>query len=150
MILVFLRHHGSPFARETLAALREEHARLAEAGGFAAAVFMGSVRQVSVYAESRPAGIACYADPDRRAFDAFGLGAAGPSHWLLHPRVLVGAVRLAARGIAVGLPHPGQDVRQTAGAFAVSAGGRIRVAHYPEHAADLPRMPVLLEAIGAG
>lgn len=111
-------------------------------------MFMGSPRQVGAFCAERRVPFDCLADPDRSAYRAFGLASAGPGRWLLNPRVIGGSLRLFRRGIAGGLPHPGQDVRQMPGTFVVAAGGTVRLAHYNTDSSDNAPVEAVLGALG--
>ncbi len=120
-----------------------------EAGADVAGVLMGSPASVGDFCRERGTSFACYADPDRAAYRAFGLAAGPPTRWLLNPNIVRQGARLLRRGVAVGLPHTGQDVRQMPGTFVVARGGTVRLAHYGADAADNPDMEVILGALGA-
>ena len=61
-------------------------------------------------------------DPDRVAYQAFGLERAG---WLtfFRPRVLLGYFRGMLRGYGVRMPYEGEDVRQLGGDFVLDLAG---------------------------
>lgn len=128
--------------------MRQERTRITEAGGEAAAVVMGSPQGAGEFCRARDVPFRCYADPDRTAYRAFGLANAPPTKWL-SPKVLARGASLFRKGVSVGLPHPGQDVRQLQGAFVVARGGTVRLAHYAADASDNPSMEVVLGALGA-
>lgn len=110
---------------------------------------MGSPHSAGAFCRDRSAPFECYADPDRSAYSAFGLGTAGLRKWALNARVLRRGLGLTRKGVATGLPHPGQDIRQMPGTFVVSRGGTIRLAHYNSDASDNPPIDVVLGALGA-
>jgi len=149
VVLAFSRHFGCPFCKGTLAGLRREHPRVHEARATVAAVFMGTPRAVDRWCGERDLPFPCYADPDRSAYRSFGLSNGTAWTWI-GPRVVGGGVRLFRRGIAAGLPHPGQDVRQLAGTFVIARGGRVRFVHYARDAADVPDIDAILGALGVG
>lgn len=111
-------------------------------------MFMGPPSRVGDFCAERRLPFDCLADPDRSAYRAFGLISAGPGRWLLNPRVIGGVVRLLRRGIAGGLPHPGQDVRQMPGTFVVGTGGTVRFAHYNADSSDNAPVDAVLGALG--
>lgn len=120
-----------------------------EAGAEVAPVLMGTPSSVGDFCRDRGTPFPCYADPDRAAYRAFGLAAGSPRRWLLNPSVVRKGARLLRKGVAVGLPHTGQDVRQMPGTFVVARGGTVRLAHYGEDAADNPDIRTILGAVGA-
>jgi peroxiredoxin len=128
--------------------LRQEHARITEAGATTAAVFMGPPPGVGRYCRDREIPFACLADPDREAYRAFGVGLGGARE-IIGPRVLTRGLKLFRRGVATGLPHPGQDFRQLGATLVIARGGTIRLAHYNRDASDNAPMEAVLGALGA-
>lgn len=149
VVIAFLRHFGCPFSTAWLARLRLEQARLLEARADVALVSMGSPAAVGRWQRERDLPFACFADPERIAYRAFGLAIGGPVAWI-GPRVVARGLALHRRGIGAGLPHPGQDVRQLGGSFVVARGGRIRLAHYARDATDTTDVDALLGTLGVG
>lgn len=129
--------------------MREEQPRFADAGARLAGVFMGSPQSVGDFCREREVPFDCLADPDRAGYRAFGIARGSPRQWLVGGSVIRGAARLLRRGVAAGLPHPGQDVRQLPGTFVVARGGSVRLAHYNRDSADDPPAELLLGALGA-
>jgi peroxiredoxin len=109
---------------------------------------MGSPAAAGEFCRERAVPFSCYADPDRSAYRAFALSIAGPARWA-SPRVLARGARLFRKGIAAGLPHPGQDIRQMPGTFVIARGGTIRLAYYNTDASDNPPVEKILGALGA-
>lgn len=109
---------------------------------------MGPPGGVGDYCRQREVPFTCLADPDRSGYRAFGLEAAGPGRWA-SPKVVWGGVKLFRKGVASGLPHTGQDIRQMPGTFVVAPGGRVLLAHYHADASDNPHVDALLGALGA-
>lgn len=112
------------------------------------AVLQGGPHGAGEFCRQREVPFRCLADPDRGAYRAFGLQIGGPGKWA-SPRVLVRGAKLFRKGVAAGLPHPGQDVRQLPGTFVIGRGGIVRLAHYNEDASDNPPIELLLGALGA-
>lgn len=129
--------------------MREEHPRFADAGARVAAVFMGPPPSVGDFCTEREVPFGCFADPDRSGYRAFGLDRGSPRDWLVGGGVIKGTARLLRKGVAAGLPHTGQDVRQMPGTFVVARGGIVRLAHYNRDSADDPPVELLLGALGA-
>lgn len=84
------------------------------------------------------------ADPDRRAYRAFGLERASWAR-LLRPRVLGRYLRLMLRGRMPRLAH--EDVHQLGGDFVLDRDARVVFAHRSTDPADRPAVAELLEAV---
>ncbi len=84
------------------------------------------------------------ADPDRKAYEAFGLERAGWSK-LLRPRALVVYMKLILQGK---MPkRPQEDVHQMGGDFVLDATGRVVYEYRSEDPADRPSPSELLEVL---
>ena len=88
--------------------------------------------------------LVCLADPDRSAYQAFGLGR-GSLADVMGPRLLGAAIKALRHG--GGLPHQGQDVRQLGGAFVIDRDGAFRLAQRAETSADRATIDQLLSAL---
>jgi hypothetical protein len=90
------------------------------------------------------AGVLVVSDPSRCAYALWGLGRSGLGHFL--GRRSLGAVYgQARRGIRN--RHPSGTRWQSAGTFALGAGGVVRWRHLPEHARDLPDLDAAIGAV---
>ncbi len=142
-LVAFLRHVGCPFAEATLRSLRET--ATAEPGVQCVAVTHSEPAVAAAWAE-RSGGLGAaqlVTDPARRAYAAWGLGRTSVRHFA-GARSLRAVGRLARRGVRT---TAADGTRwQGAGTFAVGADGRIRAAHLPAHAGDLPDLRALAAA----
>ena len=133
-LLVFLRHFGCMFCRETLTDLRAA----AEADpGFPRVLFFfqGSATEGRAFLRRYWPRVRAVADPDQDFYEMFGVRRAGLVE-ALGPAVLIGARKRAkAKGHANGAPSG--DVWRMPGVFAVR-GDRIIWKYEPMHAADHP------------
>ncbi len=84
-----------------------------------------------------------FADPERQAYRAFGLGIARPSD-LVKPGLLVAAARTVASGTIPGRTMG--DRRQLPGTFLIDRHGIVRWAKPATHAADLATTGEILAA----
>lgn len=86
-------------------------------------------------------------DPNRRAYQAFGLERLS---WLaiLRPRVILGYLRLIFRGWRPRRGGTGEDVRQGGGDFVLGAAGRLCWVFRGREPTDRPGMDELLRALG--
>jgi hypothetical protein len=142
-LLVFLRHFGCMFCRETLTDIR----LAAEADPeFPRVVFFfqGSATEGRAFLRRYWPGVRAVADPDLEFYKLFGVRRAGLLE-ALGPPVLLGARKRAkAKGHKNG-PRSG-DVWRMPGVFAVR-GEEIIWSYEPAHAADHPDFTRISELI---
>ena len=133
-LLVFLRHFGCMFCRETLADLRALCE--GEEPGFPAPLFFfeGSPLEGKVLLREHWAEARAIADPDAELYEAFGVGRGGLVK-MFGPGVWAGRSRAAAKGHTNGARSG--DVFRMPGAFLVR-GDEVVWAHEYGHAADHP------------
>lgn len=133
-VLAFLRHVGCPFAEATArrmgaAARRHEDVQFV------------AVSHATEQATSRwcdrigVAGVHVVSDPERSLYATWGVGTTGLGHFA-GPRSLGAVAVLAREGIRN--RHPSGSRWQGAATFAVDRDGIVRLAHFPDHAGDLP------------
>jgi peroxiredoxin len=133
LLLVFLRHLGCPLCFDHVARIRQEYETLKQAGVIALTVTMGNAAQAADFKSSQRLPCEVLADPEQRAYQAYGLpkgGAlqiAGPQMWWAGFRSIV---RFGAR-------KPVGDVWQMPGAFLIEKGGKVLYAHRAAHSGDL-------------
>ncbi|KAF5749689.1 Thioredoxin superfamily protein [Tripterygium wilfordii] len=73
-VVALLRHFGCPCCWELASVLKEEKARFDTSGVKLIAVGIGTPNKARILAERLPFPMDClYADPDRKAYDVFGL-----------------------------------------------------------------------------
>lgn len=144
ILLVFLRHAGCPFCRETLADLARNRRRIEEMGARIVLVHMGADDQVQAALNrfGLP-DIDRVSDPRQAVYRAFGLGRGrlaailGPRVWF---RVFVGGL-LARYGIG----EFKDDIFQMPGAFLIFHGAILR-SYVHRSSADRPDYVALVAA----
>jgi hypothetical protein len=146
-LLVFLRHFGCMFCRETIADLREA---VAATPGYPPVLFFfqGSPTEGRAFIRRYWPEARAVADPERRFYAAFGVER-GSLLQMFGPGVWAGKRRAQAKGHGNG-PREG-DIWMMPGAFLVD-GPRVLWAHHYRHAADHPdfgRMPALAREAAA-
>lgn len=143
-LLVFLRHFGCMFCRETLADLRA----VSETDSSFPPVlffFQGSATEGRAFLRRYWPGARAVADPDLAFYELFGVRRASLFEGL-GPSVLRARGRARAKGHANG--ERSGDIWRMPGIFAVESG-EILWAHQPAHAADHPdfaAIPAILAA----
>ncbi len=110
-----------------------------------APVTFGSAEQTVRFCAEAGAPFPCYADPERRAYGAFGLE---PSRLrVLDPRGLGGFVRALRAGHRA---YKGElSVWQMQGTFLIDTAGELRYEHRNRFPADNPPLEELLSAAAA-
>lgn len=143
-LLVFLRHFGCIFCRETLADLRAA----SEADPDYPRVlffFQGSATEGRAFLRRYWPDARAVADPELQFYDYFGVRRAGFIE-ALGPRVLLAQRRAKSKGHENG--DRSGDIWRMPGVFAV-AGREIVWAHHPTHAADHPDFEAIPSRLAA-
>jgi hypothetical protein len=144
LLVVFLRHGGCPFCRETLAHLKAARSEITKSGiGIALVHLMTDVEAANLFAKYDLADVPRYSAPDGRLYAAFGLqrGAIGR---VAGPRVWWRGLSATLRGHLPGVPKG--DIFQLPGTFLL-CDGEIRQADRAETSAGLVDF---VEFIGTG
>jgi hypothetical protein len=111
-------------------------------------VTQGAPEVASAFCSERAPGVLCLADPDRRAYLAYGLGRASIWQTFFSLRVWRSNKRLELeKGWKPELPPTGQDAMQMSGTFVIGPDGRIRLPYYYDDIADHPPVELLLRGI---
>lgn len=133
LLIVFLRHAGCAFCRESLADLRVRRPDIEMAGTRIVLVHMGSNDEArAFFGRYGLDDVARVADPQRTLYRAFNLRR-GTFLQLFGPRVVLRGLAAALSGHAVGSPNA--DAFQLSGAFIVE-NGRITAGRPQRDAAD--------------
>jgi peroxiredoxin len=129
--------------REHVVDVRDDYQRFLDADGDVAVVTMGSAEQTAAFRERNRLPFVCLADPQRIAYEAYGvprasvLQVAGPSVW-------AGGLKATLRA---GVGKPVGDVLQLHGSFIVDREGVLRYIHLPKHTADKPTNEELIRQL---
>jgi hypothetical protein len=109
------------------------------------AVAMSQPDWLSRYLSERRLPFPIFADPDRSAYTAFGLGR---TSWgrLFRPGIIWGYLKFIARGWKVKLVPKGEDALQLGGDFILDAERRLRWAYRSSNPLDRPSVDELLRA----
>lgn len=132
-LLVFLRHFGCIFCRETVAdmrALTERDGRFPKPLFF----FQGSATEGRALLRRDWPSVRAIADPEAEIYEAFGLQR-GNLFQMFRPAVWAGRSLAKAKGHENG-PHDG-DIWRMPGVY-LARGAAISWAHHYRHAADHP------------
>jgi len=148
LILAFTRHFGCPQCKEMMDQLVQFKPQFAERGLALAVVTHGTPEMAQAFCSERAPGVLCLADPDRTAYQAYGLGRASLFQSVFSPRVMRSNKRLSnEKGWKPEMPAPGQDAFQMSGTFIIGTDGRIRLPYYYDDIADHPPVELLLRGV---
>jgi hypothetical protein len=141
-LLVFLRHFGCPFCKETIAGLRAASERDAS---YPPVLFFyqGSPTEGRAFLRRYWPEVRAIADPEASFYDDLGVGRGGLLQ-MFHPGVVPALLRARAAGHLDGTGSGG-DPRRMPGLFLVR-GAEILWSHRARHQADHPefaRIPAL-------
>jgi peroxiredoxin len=148
LLLAFTRHFGCPQCKEMVDQLIAAHPALTEKGLRLAIISHASAESVKRFCEQRAPTAICLADPDRKAYRAYGLYRGTLWQTLISPRIWRSNKLLArTKGFKPEVPPAGQDAYQMSGTFIVGMDGRIRLPYYYEDIADHPPVDLILHGI---
>jgi peroxiredoxin len=148
LVLAFTRHFGCPQCKEMVDALSTAAPAFEQKELALAIVTQGTPEAARAFCEERAPGQLCLSDPERRAYQAYGLERAGIWQTFLSWRVWQSNKRLKEeRGWNTDLPPAGQDAMQLAGTFVIGTDGRIRLPYYYDNIADHPPVDLLLHGV---
>jgi peroxiredoxin len=148
LILAFTRHFGCPQCKEMVDNLVGVLPDFKTKNLSLVIVTQGTPEEAKVFCEQRAPGVLCLADPQRNAYEAFGLERANIWQSFLSFNVWRSNQRLKReRGWSTELPPKGQDAMQMAGTFVIAPDGRIRLPYYYDDIADHPSVDLLLHGV---
>jgi hypothetical protein len=126
--------------------VRERWDEFADRDASALVVSFAAAERLEDYRDHLALPFAVAADPDRRAYRAYGL-TRGSLWQIWGPRVLWRYATLLARGRRPQRPARGDDLSQLGGDFVIAGDGRLSYAHLSHSPADRPPVEDLLRAL---
>ncbi len=147
LLLAFTRHFGCTQCKEMLEGLVAGQERIEKAGLGIAVVMHAAPEAAAAFAQQFAPGLLCLADPERKAYQAYGLERGSIWQTLINPKVWAAVSRAGKKGYKVEPPPPGQDAMQMSGIFIISTTGRIDLPYYFDHIADHPALDLLLSGV---
>lgn len=147
LVLAFTRHFGCTQCKEMLDELVAGKARIKKAGLDIAVITQGVPAETKLFAEKHAPGLKALSDPERKAYQAYGLERATIFQTFLNWKVLKAVSDSRKKGYQVENPPEGQDAMQMSGTFIISPQGRILLPFYYDHIADHPALDLLLEGV---
>ena len=147
LLLSFTRHFGCTQCKQMLDELVAGKEQIEAAGLNLAVVTQGTPEATAVFAALRGPGSYFLADPERKAYEAYGLEKGNLFQTFLNPRVWSAVSQARKKGYEVEPPPEGQNAMQMSGTFIISMNGRILLPYYYDHIADHPPLSLLLSGV---
>ncbi|MHB8135626.1 MAG: SelL-related redox protein [Anaerolineaceae bacterium] len=147
LLLAFTRHFGCTQCKEMLDEIVAGQERIRKAGLAIAIIMQGTPEATALFAEQFAPGLLCLADPERKAYKAFGLVRGNLFQTFLNPKVWSAISKSKKKGYRVEPPPPGQDAMLMSGTFIISKEGRVELPYYYDNIADHPSLDLLLEGV---
>lgn len=124
--------------------MRRDYEEFRRRGAEIVVITQGDASQAETFRQSHDIPFPCLADPQRRAYAAYGLSR-GSVLQILGPRVWWRGIQAARKGF--GLGKPVGDPRQMPGVFIVNREGKICFAYRSRDASDNPPNDLLLASL---
>jgi len=147
LLLAFTRHFGCTQCKEMLDELVTGKDRIEQVGLGIAVIMQGSPEETAEFAKRFAPGLRALADPERKAYQAYGLERGNLFQTFLNPKVWVAVSQSRKKGYRVETPPPGQDAQQMSGTFIISQDGRVELPYYYDNIADHPPLDLLLDGV---
>lgn len=147
LLLAFTRHFGCTQCKEMLDELVAGREKIEKAGLGIAIITQGTPEATALFAEQFAPGLLCLSDPERKAYEAYGLERGNLFQTFLNPKVWSAISRARKKGYELENPPAGQDAMQMSGTFIISREGRIELPYYYDHIADHPPLDLLLSGV---
>jgi len=147
LLLAFTRHFGCTQCKEMLEELVTGREQIEKAGLGIAVIMQGTPEESDVFAKQYAPGLLRLADPERKAYEAYGLERGNLFQTFLNPKVWSAVSRSRKKGYPVEAPPAGQDAMQMSGTFIISKEGMIELPYYYDHIADHPPLDLLLSGV---
>jgi peroxiredoxin len=147
LLLSFTRHFGCTQCKEMLEELVAGKERIEAAGLRIAVVLQAAPESSKAFAQEFAPGLLCLCDPERKAYQAYGLERGSLFQTFLNPKVWSAVSRSRKKGYPVEPPPASQDAMQMSGIFIISKEGRIELPYYYDHIADHPPLDLLLSGV---
>ena len=147
LLLSFTRHFGCTQCKEMLDELVAGRERIQAAGLNIAVIMQGTPEATAEFAARFAPGLLCLSDPERKAYQAFGLERGNLFQTFLNPKVWRAISKAGEKGYKVEPAPAGQDAMQMSGTFIISTGGKLMLPYYYDHIADHPPLDLLLNGV---
>lgn len=147
LLLAFTRHFGCTQCKEMLEELVGGREKIAAAGLSLAVVTQGTPAATALFGKEFAPDLLLLSDPERKAYEAYGLERGNLFQTFLNPNVWTAIRRSRKKGYQVEPAPEGQDAMQMSGTFIISTDGHIALPYYYDHIADHPPLDLLLSGV---
>ena len=147
LLLAFTRHFGCTQCKEMLDELVAGKKRIEQAGLAIAVITQGTSETTAAFAKIFAPSLLMLADPERKAYQAYGLERGNVFQTVLNFRVWQAVRQARQKGYHLETPPAGQDAMQMSGTFIISPDGRIVLPYYYDDIADHPPLDLLLSGV---
>jgi peroxiredoxin len=147
LLLAFTRHFGCTQCKEMLDVLVAGKAGIEKAGLGIVIVTQGTPEASAAFTEKYAPGLIALADPERKAYQAYGLERGNLFQTFLNRKVWKAISQARKKGYLVETPPAGQDAMQMSGTFIISKEGKIELPYYYDNIADHPSLDLLLQGV---
>lgn len=147
VLLAFTRHFGCTQCKVMLDELTSAKERLEKAGLALIVITQGTPEMTAEFARAYAPGLLLLADPERKAYQAYGLERGTVFQTALNRRVWQAVAQAKQKGYRLETPPAGQDAMQMSGAFIIGQDGRIQLPYYYDDIADHPSLELLLNGV---
>ena len=146
LVLIFVRHLACLPCQEHLLEVQDSLPTISEQGAQVLVVSFDTVEQLEGYRTRLKLTFPVAADPERVAYEAYGLTQGSLLH-IWHPKTLWRYVVLRLKGRKLQRPKKGDDLSQLGGDFVVNARGEVVFAHYSSRPDDRPEVAAIMDAV---
>jgi len=147
LLLAFTRHFGCTQCKEMLSELVTSKPKLDNAGLDIAVIMHASPQEAAQFAETFAPGLLSLADPDRKAYQAYGVERGNIWQTVLNWKVFLAVKEAKKKGFMLEPPPAGQDAMQMSAIFIINTRGKIVLPFYYDNIADHPSLDVLLSGV---
>jgi len=147
LLLVFTRHFGCTQCKEMLDEIVAGRDRIEKAGLDIVVIMQGTPQATAEFVKTFAPGLRCLADPERKAYMAYGLERGNIFQTFLNLKVWSAIRKSRQKGYRVEPPPPGQDAMQLSGIFIISREGMVELPYYFDNIADHPPIELLLSGV---
>jgi peroxiredoxin len=147
LLLAFARHFGCTQCKEMLDEIVAGRDQIEKSGLDIAVVMQGTPQATAEFARTFAPGLRCLADPERKAFQVYGLERGNVFQTFLNLKVWSAIRESRQKGYRVEPPPPGQDSMQMSGIFIISRDGMVQLPYYFDNIADHPPLELLLSGV---
>ncbi len=147
LLLAFTRHFGCTQCKEMLEELVLGKEAIKKAGMDIAVITQGTPEATALFAAKFAPGLKVFSDPERKAYQAYGLERGTLFQTFINLKVMLAVSRSRKKGYAVEQPPEGQDAMQMSGTFIINTQGKIVLPFYYDNIADHPPLDLLLSGV---